>query len=164
MYTQRLIIDKMQESDKTDYFENITHNKKVLETFMCNYTKTLDELNFTPYTESKKIFAIRLKETQKLIGIICYFNETESCCEIGYAIGETYWNKGYTTEAVKEFISYCFTHLKFKKVFASFFVGNKASESVMKKCGMIYDHFSEKELNYNKEDKDLIYYSISKPD
>ena len=162
MQTERLIIDKMKDSDKSDYFENITHDKKVLETFMCNYTENIDELNFLPYIENEKIFAIRLKNTKKLIGIICYFSENEFSCEIGYAIGQTYWNKGYTTEAMKEFINFCFDKLCVKKIYASFFEGNTASERVMKKCDMKYDHYAEKELNYQGEDKNLIYYSVTR--
>ena len=162
MYTERLIIDKMEESDKFDYFCNITHDKKVLETFMCKYTEHIDELDFLPYINNKKIFAIRIKETKKLIGIMCYFGETETSCEIGYAIGQPFWNKGYATEATKRFVEFCFEELGFEKVYASFFVGNTASESVMKKCNMLYDHFAENELNYMGEIKSLIYYSISK--
>jgi hypothetical protein len=35
----------------------------------------------------------------------------------------------------------------------------------MEKCGMTYDHFSEKELTYLGIERDLTYYAIhSKPD
>lgn len=35
METERLIIDQIKETDKEDYFINISHDKKVLETFIC---------------------------------------------------------------------------------------------------------------------------------
>ena len=35
METERLILDSIRESDKEDYFINISHDKKVLETFIC---------------------------------------------------------------------------------------------------------------------------------
>lgn len=30
----------------------------------------------------------------------------------------------------------------------------------MEKCGMAYDHFSEKELTYLGKERDLVYYAI----
>ena len=47
-----------------------------------------------------------------------------------------------------------------RTVYASFFTGNDASRRVMEKCGMSYDHFSEKELTYLGIDRDLTYYAI----
>ena len=160
METERLIIDPIREPDKLDYFHNISHDRKVLETFICKYTETPDELDISPYTVNEKMFAIRLKETGRLIGIILYFDDTEDGCEIGYGIGSEYWNRGYTTEAVKRFLDYCFEDKGFQTVYASFFTGNEASKRVMEKCGMTYNRFSEKELTYLGVERDLIYYSI----
>ena len=105
METERLIIDPLKEADKEDYFTNISHDKRVLETFICKYAESLADFDFTPYLSAKNLFAIRLKETGKLIGIILYFDETEDSCEIGYGIGSGYWNRGYAGEAVKVFFS-----------------------------------------------------------
>ena len=84
-------------------------------------------------------------------------------CELGYGIGSDYWNNGYTTEAVKRFIRYCFEEKGFQTVYASFFTGNDASRRVMEKCGMTYSHFSEKELSYLGVERDLTYYAIHNP-
>ena len=86
METQRLIIDRIKETDKQDYFINISHDKKVLETFICRYAETPDELDITPYISNESMFAIRLKETGRLIGIILWFDEKDGACEIGYGI------------------------------------------------------------------------------
>ena len=40
--------------------------------------------------------------------------------------------------------------------------GNNASRRVMEKCGMTYDHFSEKELTYLDVPRDLTYYRIQR--
>ena len=162
MQTNRLIIDSVKETDKLDYFLNISHDKKVLETFICRYAENIDDLDFTPYLSNDKLFAIRLKETGKLIGIILYFDENDGACEIGYGIGSSHWNQGYVTEALACFIDYCFTEKGFDKVYASFFVGNEASKRVMEKCGMTYDRFSPKELTYLDKERDLIYYVKAK--
>ena len=160
METERLIIDSIREADKEDYYINISHDKRVLETFICRYADTLEDFDFSSYPGRQDLFAIRLKETGRLIGIILYFDEKEDSCEIGYGIGSAFWNQGYATEAVRRFLEYLFREKGMRTVYASFFTGNDASRRVMEKCGMSYDHFSEKELTYLGIDRDLTYYAI----
>ena len=160
METERLIIDQIKETDKEDYFINIKKKKKVLDTFICRYADSLEKFDFSSYPGRQDLFAIRLKETGRLIGIILYFDEKEDSCEIGYGIGSAFWNKGYATEAVRRFQEYLFREKGMQTVYASFFTGNDASRRVMEKCGMTYDHFSEKELTYLGVERDLTYYAI----
>lgn len=157
METERLIIDYLKETDKEDYFRNISNNKKVLETFVCQYAESLEDFDFSKYLGREDLFAIRLKDTRRLIGIILYFDEPVGC-EIGYGIGPDYWNKGYATEAVQAFLKFLAEEKGVKKVYASYFTGNDASARVMQKCGMKYSHFSEKEFEYLGEERDLTYY------
>ncbi len=160
METERLILDRIEETDKADYFRNISHDKKVLETFVCRYAESLDTFDFSAYLGRDDLFAIRLKETGKLIGIILYFDEADGACEIGYGIGSAYWGRGYVTEAVKRFLSYLFDEKGMRRVRASYFTGNDASRRVMEKCGMTFERFSERELEYLGEMRDLTYYAI----
>lgn len=164
METAKLVIDRIRETDKVDYFTNISHDKKVLETFICRYAETLEEFDFSTYLGRDDLFAIRLKETGRLIGIILYFpyEKDPDACEIGYGIGSKYWGNGYMTEAVKGFLHYLFDKKKVDRVFASFFTGNEASKRVMEKCGMHYDHFSPHEMEYLDEERDLTYFVIAK--
>ncbi len=162
METERLILDPVRETDKKDYFICIAHDKKVLETFICPYAETLEDLNFSSYPGRNDLFAIRLKETGRLIGILSLFNEKDGACEIGYGIGSRYWGRGYTTEAVKRFLEYLFDERGCRRVYASCFSGNDASRRVMEKCGMRCDHFSENELRYLGLERDLIYYVIGR--
>ncbi len=161
METERLIVDPIRETDKEDYFINISHDKKVLETFICRYADTLEGFDFSSYPGRQDLFAIRLKETGRLIGIVSYFDEKEESCEIGYGIGSAFWNQGYATEAVQRFLEYLWER-GMRTVFASFFTGNDASRRVLEKCGMSYSHFSEKELTYLGTERNLIYYSIKR--
>jgi len=162
METERLIIDALRAEDKEDYFHNISHDDRVLETFICRRAEALDEFDFAPYLTNESLFAIRLKETGRLIGIILYFDEKDGSCEIGYGLGSEYWGRGYATEAAERFIRFCFEEKGFQTVRASFFTGNEASRRVMEKCGMRYERLSEKELSYLGLERDLIYYSIEK--
>ncbi len=160
METERLIIDPIRAADKEDYFINISHDKKVLDTFICRYADSMEEFDFSSYPGREDLFAIRLKETGRLIGIVNFFDEKGGVCEIGYGIGSGYWGHGYATEAVKRFLEYLFTEKGLHTIYASFFTGNDASRRVMEKCGMRYDHFSEKELTYLGVDRNLTYYAI----
>ena len=108
METERLILDSIKESDKEDYFINISHDKKVLETFICRYAETLADFDFSSCPGRTDLIAMRLKETGRLIGIVNFFDETEDSCEIGYGIGSGYWGHGYATEAVRRFLKYLY--------------------------------------------------------
>ena len=158
--TKRLVIDSIRATDREDYFTNISHDRRVLETFVCRYAETIDDLDITPYLANDAMFAIRLKETERLIGIILYFDATDDSCEIGYGIGSAYWNRGYATEAVDALLRHLLCEKGFSTVYASFFTGNDASRRVMEKCGMAFDRLSPKELTYLGEERDLAYYSI----
>ena len=162
METERLIIDPLRPTDKADYFQNISHDKKVLQTFVCNYEENLETFDFSRNLSIPDLFAIRLKETGKLIGIILICEKKETSCEIGYGIGSAYWSRGYVTEATKRFLEFLFCERGFETVYASFFPGNEASRRVMEKCGMTYSHFVEKEFTYLGMERDLIYYAIKK--
>ena len=164
METERLIIDEIRETDKEDYFNNISHDRKVLETFVCRYVETLEEFDFSSYLNNKDIYAIRLKETGKLIGIILYFDAKEDSCEIGYGIGVKYWNRGYVSEAVKCFIDYLFNEKGFKTIYASFFPENIASKTVMEKCGMHREGILRGRLWNKSEFVDVALYSVLRSD
>ena len=133
--TERLIIDLLKESDKEDYFHNISHDKKVLETFICTYVESLEEFDFDKYLGRDDIYAIRLKETGRLIGIILYFDEKDGACEIGYGLGSEHWNHGYATEAVKRFVQFLFEEKDIKKVCASFLPEMKHQSMSWKSAG-----------------------------
>ncbi len=162
METERLILDRVTESDREDYFTNISHDKKVLETFICRYAERPEDVDMGAIIGARDLYAIRLKETGRLIGIILSFDEKDGTCEIGYGIGSAHWGHGYATEAVRCFLEHCFRDKDMKTVCASFFPGNGASERVMKKCGMTYSRYAERELEYLGVERDLIYYAIDR--
>ena len=162
METKRLILDRVRETDRQDYFDNISHDRKVLETFICKYAESPEEVDLTSYAANESLFAVRLKETGQLIGIILYFDEKDGACEIGYGIGSKHWNRGYVTEAVLRFLEYLFEERGFRSVCASFFPENGASRRIMEKCGMHFSRLSEKELEYLGKPRDLIYYAVTK--
>lgn len=160
--TERLVVDDLRPDDRESYFENISHDKAVLETFICVYQERLEDFDFSRYLGRSDIFAIRKKEDGRLIGIFTEFGQDSEkrSLEIGYGLGSAHWNRGYMTEAVRAMLSYYFEHTDFRTVYASFFPENAASKRVMEKCGMRFSHVTEKELSYLGRERDLVYYSI----
>ncbi|HEX6790738.1 MAG TPA: GNAT family N-acetyltransferase [Candidatus Krumholzibacteria bacterium] len=55
--------------------------------------------------------------------------------EIGYWLGEEYWGRGITTEAVRAVTDYAFTALELTRVHAEVFHWNTASMRVLEKAG-----------------------------
>lgn len=162
--TDRLIIDDIRPSDRENYFINISHDKKVLETFVCRYQDDLDTFDFDNYPGRTDLFAIREKSNNALIGIFveCEVDRENKSLEIGYGLGSRHWGKGYMTEVVKAMLSYYFTETEFQTVYASFFPENTASKKVMEKCGMTFSHRNENEFTYLGKERDLIYYKIER--
>lgn len=57
--------------------------------------------------------------------------------EIGYFIGEPYWNKGIVTKAVNLISEYGFNHLDIVRIHTGVFEYNAASMHVLEKCGFV---------------------------
>ena len=49
MQTKRLIIDRIRITDREDYFRCIAHDRRVLQTFVCRYAETPDEVDLSSY-------------------------------------------------------------------------------------------------------------------
>ena len=160
----RIIIDKLKASDKKTYFDNISSSKMVLDTFMDKYLDNIDDLNFDNYLKIEDLYSLRLKDNNEFIGIILIVEDKGDEVEVGYAIGSSYWNKGYATESLNGFIDYLFNQRNKKRIIASYFDGNEASKKVMEKNGMKFAYIDEEGLVYLNKKRKLIYYSIDKED
>ncbi|UTW62928.1 GNAT family N-acetyltransferase [bacterium SCSIO 12741] len=55
--------------------------------------------------------------------------------EIGYFIGEPFWNQGIASAAVKQMVEFGFETLNLKRIHAGIFDYNQASARVLEKCG-----------------------------
>ena len=59
--------------------------------------------------------------------------------EIGYFIGEEYWNKGIATVAVNLISEYGFKNLDIVRIHTGVYEHNTASQRVLLKCGFVYE-------------------------
>lgn len=93
-------------------------------------------INMTGSLDPKTIFAIEYKgEYVGNIGLHLASDVYRKSAEIGYFIGEPFWNKGIVTTAVCLITEWGFKNLDIVRIFTGVFEFNKASQKVLEKCG-----------------------------
>ena len=145
--TNRLRLDQLSTEDSNSLFELFSDDAVVeyydLEAFNePSQAKKLIEFFNARFKDHSGIrWAIRLKETNKLIGT-CGFNTWSPKMKnavIGYDLLPKFWGKGYTTEAVHRIIESAFLGElpcgQLNRIQADTVPGNSASESILLKVG-----------------------------
>jgi RimJ/RimL family protein N-acetyltransferase len=106
-------------------------------------------------------FAITDKETGEVFGAIALSNNKNfNHGELAYWIGESYWARGYATEAAKAVLQFAFKEVKLHKVFARYFSSNIASGKIMEKIGMKQEGILKEHIFKEGKYEDLVYYGI----
>lgn len=86
------------------------------------------------------LFAVGLKETHTPIGMCGLIRrDTLPDVDIGYALLERYWHKGYACEAASAVLDYGFNVVGLKRIVAITALRNDASGAVLEKIGFIFD-------------------------
>lgn len=83
--------------------------------------------------------------------------------EIGYFIGEPYWNKGIATAAVNLIVDYGFRELHLVRIHTGVYEYNMASQHVLEKCGFIREGIFRKSIFKNGSLWDEVRYARLKP-
>jgi ribosomal-protein-alanine N-acetyltransferase len=143
--TERLILRKFTYDDIPDMLKNWIADPNVQNEYGEPEYKTAIEVSkllgkWISKYESNDFYrwAIILKENNENIGQIAFckvYTEIETA-EIEYCIGESYWGKGYATEALKVVIEFSFKEPKFHKSEAFHRAINARSGRVLKKSIM----------------------------
>lgn len=139
--TDRLILRAWEITDLDDFFEYASV-EGVGEKAGWEHHKSKDKslTILKMFIEKKKVFAIVLKENQKVIGSIGIEELSEELDkdldnllgrELGYVLNKDYWNKGIMKEAISKVVDYCFNTLKLNFLMASYFNHNIASKKVL---------------------------------
>jgi ribosomal-protein-alanine N-acetyltransferase len=82
-------------------------------------------------------FALELRATGEFVGGMGLTLEPRfDRAEAGYWLGQPYWGRGLTTEALAALLHFGFTELRLNKIFATHIAENPASGRVMQKNGM----------------------------
>lgn len=146
--TERLIMRNFKLSDATSMFDSYCHSETITRYLTwyphVDVQATRDFITQVqlPRIESDRDLdlAITLKNEDQVIGSIGLVNDyqRDGYAEIGYVIGENYWNQGYMSEALKGLMTFLFEQTPVTKVKAIHHLDNIASGKVMQKCGMKY--------------------------
>ena len=155
--TPRLLIRKLVLSDAEDIFR-ISSNPNVSKYVLWDMhrsivdSRSMVRINMRSYRNQEPAsLAIVLKSSGRVIGTIgfLWIDREHNSAEIGYSLGEPYWNHGYMTEALRAMIEFGFEKLFLNRIEACFDVRNTASGRVMEKAGMQKEGVLRKRL-YNK--------------
>ena len=109
-------------------------------------------------SKDKILYAIKL--SGKVIGIINEVEKTEDEIELGYALVNEEWGKGYMTEVLSAAINLLIEG-GFQRVLTGAFLQNAASMRVMEKCGMKKIEKVDI-IEYRGENHKCVYYVFEK--
>jgi RimJ/RimL family protein N-acetyltransferase len=136
-----VVIRQLKESDIPEMAEYANNEKisiNLRDAFPHPYTLRDAQFFFDHVRNhpSMKIFAIEFQGRYAgNIGLVPGSDVYRSSAEIGYFIGEPFWNRGIMTQAVNLVTSYAFNDLGLIRVHAGIFEYNRASQRVLEKCG-----------------------------
>jgi RimJ/RimL family protein N-acetyltransferase len=86
-----------------------------------------------------KAFPFAIEKDGELVGCVGLdAQEDVQAYEIGYWVGEPYWNRGIATEAGRALVAHAFEKSRVDKLTAGHLVENHASGSVLTKLGFRY--------------------------
>lgn len=97
-----------------------------------------------------------------VIGLVGQSDVYKRTAEIGYWIGEPYWNKGIATVSVKLLTEYGFNELDFIRIHTGVFEYNIGSMKVLAKSGYSKDGVFKKSILKNGQIFDEHRFSITK--
>lgn len=169
--TERLILRPFKEDDVLDMYNNWASNDNVTRYLTWtahsskDVTKSLIDLWVSKNEDMKNYqWCIEWKANHQAIGSIGVVRMDEGIngVEIGYCIGEDYWNKGITSEALKEIIKFLFEEAGCNRISARHDVNNPNSGKVMKKAGLLYEGTLLEAGKNNTGICDMAVYGITK--
>jgi [ribosomal protein S5]-alanine N-acetyltransferase len=146
MNTARLTLREFNQEDAI-MVAKLCHNPKLHEmTLSLPYPYTVEMAQewiskHDNWRENKQRFewAIVHTQTQHIVGAVGLgYHPTHHHGELGYWIGEPYWNQGYASEASIKIVEWAFNH-GYHRLFARHFLFNPASRKVMEKAGFVYE-------------------------
>lgn len=169
--TNRLILRKIQAEDYKDAYKNWCSSDLVDKYVTWQkhdsiyVTKELYDAWISEYDDKTYRWIIEYKENNEVVGMIGVSKKflSSSTCELGYCLGDKYWNMGIMSEAISEVIRFLFEDCKAETVWAEYLENNPASGKVMIRNGMKYEGTLRKRVvDKNGIRNDLLVYSILK--
>ncbi|MCL9659921.1 GNAT family N-acetyltransferase [Paenibacillus hunanensis] len=141
LQTERLIVRQIKVSDAPELFR-IWSDPVVTPYMNISPFQTEDqalemiELLQELAQEDKAVrFSIIYKETNTIIGSCGYnfLDDEQGKAEIGYDLAQTYWGKGYASEAIGLLVDYAFSSLQFNRIEAKVMPENRSSIKLLQR-------------------------------
>lgn len=110
-------------------------------------------------------FGITLRESPDRVIGTCgawWSSEAHAVMEMGYALSEEHWNRGYMSEAAQAVIDHCFGAYPVNRIQAHFKRENAASGRVMEKVGMKLEGTFRERIHHKGRFWDTVHYAILK--
>ena len=141
--TNRLIIEYFNTNDISDWskIESDADVRRFVDGKVLSLKEAGEyvELNIRQYqTHEYGRYAVRLKESRKLIGMCGFLNETYGI-DFGYRYSKVSWGKGFGFEAGKEVLEYGFSELGLEKVVGLTSEQNYGSIRILEKLGFKFE-------------------------
>ena len=83
--------------------------------------------------------------------------------ELGYWLGETYWNRGIISRAIREITTLAFSSLEIDRIYARPFGTNLSSQRVLQKVGYTLEARLEKTFYKHDQYEDEFIYAMRRP-
>ena len=82
--------------------------------------------------------------------------------ELGYWLGQQYWNNGIMSKFIPDMVNFAFKTYDINRVFARVFGENISSQKALEKCGFILESHIKGNLFKNGKLQDELIYSVRK--
>lgn len=165
-------IRKWELSDEKRLAE-ILNNGKILDNLRDGLPYPYTESDARDYitamlnSDNNNVFAFAVTYGGGVVGSIGIFRRDNihyRTAELGYYIGEEYWNKGIATSAVKTACGRVFENSDIVRIFAEPFARNAASCRVLEKAGFEFEGTLRKNAFKKGVFEDMKLYSLIKQD
>lgn len=148
MITENLRLRKCGEKDVEEFYR-LAGNPNVTKYVRWECHKTIEETaSYVNNLEDGYVdgscttWAVCGRGSNLFMGLISLsqISEKNFSAEAGFWLGEEYWNKGYTTEALKAVVDFGLRgSLNLHRIHARHFVDHLACGRVLQKAGMIFE-------------------------
>ncbi len=142
--TARLILRPFQETDLDDFYEYAKTPHVGPNAGWPPHKSKEDSLTIlTMFMEGDEVWAIVLKENNKLIGSLGFHKDPLRSAEdvkmLGYVLSEDYWGRGLMVEASNAAINFAFQEFDLQLLTVHHYSFNQQSKRVIEKCGFVYE-------------------------
>ena len=163
---QNIVLRKWRSGDEdaiVKHANNYEVVKYLKDSFPYPYTHADAQrwVYFASHQASAHFLAIEVEnEVVGCVGIEKQQDVYRKSAELGYWIGQEYWNRGIMTHVVSEMVEYAFSKFDIVRLYAHVFEGNIGSVRVLEKAGFVQEAIQRKAVCKEGRFLDQFVYAI----